>query len=140
MPFPPPTFTTIMACPLPVLVLCRMQTRETQAGSFLQAQHAIHRLHTVARSSLHQVIEGAHHHHTTAMRVSLKAHITEIRTTENFRLWIPIHPLPLFHHTHKGFLLIRFPVYAPDLSVTQRALQEHMRCREHAAHHLDGGG
>src|SRR5215510_1177758 len=140
MPLPPPTFTTIIACPSPVLVLCRMQTRETQAGSFLQPQHTIHRLHAVARSSLYQVIKSAHHHHTTTMRVSLKAHITEIRTAENLGLRIPIHPLPLFHHTHEGFLLVRFPVYAPDLSVTHWALQEHMRCREHAAHHLDGCG
>src|SRR5262249_11839823 len=122
------------------LVLGWMQTREIQAGSFLQTEHAIHRLHAVTRSSLYQVIQGAHHHHTTAMRVSLKAHITEIRTTENLRLRIPIHPLPLFHPTHKGFLLVRFSVYAPALSVTQRALQEHVRRREHAAHHLDGGG
>src|SRR5437867_9350207 len=122
IPFPPPTFTTIMARPSPVLVLCRVQTRETQAGSFLQTQHAIHRLHAVARAPLHQVIEGAHHHHTTAMRVSLKTHITEIRTTENLGFRIPIHPLALFHHTHKGFLPVRFPVYAPDLSVTHRVL------------------
>src|SRR5437899_772468 len=118
MPLPPPTFTTIIARLSSVLVLRRMQTRETQASGFLQAQHAIHRLHAVARASLHQIIKSAHHHHTTAMRVSLKAHITEIRTTENLGLRIPIHPLALFHHTHKGFLLVRFPVYAPDLSVT----------------------
>src|SRR5438874_10782246 len=116
--------------------LRRMQTRETQAGSLLQAQHAIHRLHAVACASLYQIIKSAHHHHTTAMRVSLKAHITEICTTENLGLWIPIHPLALFHHTHKGFLLVCFPVYAPHLSITHRVLQEHMRRREHAAHHL----
>src|SRR5687767_12635505 len=98
MPLPPPTFTTSIARPSPVLVLCRMQARETQTNSFLQTQHAIHRLHAVARASLHQVIQGTHHHHTAAMRVSLKAYITEIRTTENFGLRIPIHPLPLFHH------------------------------------------
>src|SRR5262249_23301194 len=138
IPLPPPTFTKIIARPSPVLVLYWMQTGKTQAGSFLHAQHAIHRLHAVTRSPLYQVIERTHHHHTSAVRVNLKAHITKIRTTENFGLRIPIHPLPLFDHTHKGFLLVRFPVYAPDLSVTHRALQEHVRRREHTAYHLDG--
>src|SRR5262245_19823809 len=140
MPFPPPTFTTSIARPSPVLVLGWMQTREKPAGGFLQAQHTIHRLHAVARAPFHEIIQSAHYHHTTAMWVSLKTHITEIRTTENFGLRIPIHPLPFFHHTHKGFLLVRFAVYAPDLFVTHRTLQEHVRRREHTAYHLDGCG
>src|SRR5262247_3242305 len=137
IPLPPPTFTTIITRPSPVLVLCRMQTRETQASRFLQAQHAIHRLHTITGSPLYQVIERTHHHHTRAMWIRFKAHITEIRTTENFGLRIPIHPLPLFDHPHKGFLLVRFAVYAPELSVMHGALQEPVRRREHTAYHLD---
>src|SRR5262249_12344941 len=113
IPLLPPAFTMITACPSPSPVLCRMQARERQAGGFLETQHAVHGLSAVASPPLAQVIEGAHPHHATAMRIGLETDIAEVRATENFGLRITIDSLPLLDDTHERLVLVCVPIHAP---------------------------
>src|SRR5919204_1074548 len=109
-----------------------MQTRERQAGGFLQTQHAVHGLYAVASASLDQVVEGTHHHHAAAMRVGLETDIAEVRASENFGLRIAIHPLPLLDDAHERLILVGVAIHTPEISVTHRAFEQDVRRGEYA--------
>ena len=111
--------------------LSRTHRHLQQSLSLLKSKHQIHILHSLSRSTFHQVIHSPHHNNSVSSRIDLKVHIHIITSFHTLSLRTNI----LIKHTNESLILIILIINCLHLFIrnilSQRSISSHQNTTVH---------
>src|SRR5215510_13364818 len=104
-----------------------MKSDEAEAGIFRKTERDIHRLHSVAGSALHQVVDRAERDDAVAARIEGEADVGEVRSGDELRLGEAVDARALLDDAHERLARVRLPIRAPERLLVAHAAHRNVR-------------
>src|SRR5258708_1303197 len=116
------------------LALYGVQAWKGQSQRFVPPVHAVERLHCIAGSAFHQVIQGSDDHYALLVRIEFKTNIAIVAPYQNLRFGIAVDAVSFFDQANERFILVDLAKEPPQSALVYILVQEDMGRNKHPAH------
>src|ERR1700730_12536910 len=135
-PAPPPILTTSVIVMLHASFpsLRRMQAGKGQSQRLVPTVHTIERLHRIAGSTFHQIIQGSDDHKSPLFGIEFKANVTVVAPRQNLWLRIAVDTIALFDQANERLTLVGLSIKPPQSALVYRFFYKGMCRNQYSAH------